>query len=103
MPVSYPKEVIKDLIERKLPWERVKWIISDHKDEDRFDKYVEILQEKVSWQEKILLPLTDELYIVEGDEEMENPAREKVPVELGGLFWVRVLDMEPAAAPAVSE
>ena len=67
--VSYPKEVIKDLIEAKLPWERAKWIISGYKDEDRFDKYVEILQEKVPWQEKILLPLTDELYIVERDKE----------------------------------
>jgi len=67
--ISYPKEVIKDLIEAKLPWERIKWIISGYKDEDRFDKYVEILQEKVPWQEKILLPLTDELYIVERDEE----------------------------------
>ena len=31
--------------------------------------YVEILQEKVPWKEKILLPLTDELYIVEKGEE----------------------------------
>jgi len=67
--VSYPKEVIKDLIEAKLPWERAKWIISGYKDEDRFDKYVEILQEKVPWMEKILLPLTDELYIIEKGED----------------------------------
>lgn len=62
---SYPKEIIKDLIEGKLPWDRTKRIISGYKDEDRFDKYVQILQEKVSWKEKILLPLTDELYIVQ--------------------------------------
>jgi len=67
--VSYPKEVIRELIEARLPWERTKWIISDYKDEDRFDKYLEVLQEKVPWQEKILLPLTDELYIVEKDDE----------------------------------
>jgi acetone carboxylase gamma subunit len=63
--VSYPKEVIKELIEGKLPWERVKWIASAYKDGDRFEKYVEILQEKMPWKERILLPLTDELYIVE--------------------------------------
>ena len=67
--ISYSKETIKDLIEARLPWERVKWIISGYKDEDRFDKYVEILQEKVPWKERILLPLTDELYIVEKEEE----------------------------------
>jgi acetone carboxylase, gamma subunit len=66
---SYPKEIIKDLIEGKLPWDRTKQIISGYKEEDRFDKYLEILQEKVPWKEKILLPLTDELFIVEkGDE-----------------------------------
>ena len=62
---TYPKEIIKDLIGGKLPWDRTKQIISDHKDEDRFDKYIEILQEKVAWKEKILLPLTDELFIVQ--------------------------------------
>jgi acetone carboxylase gamma subunit len=66
---SYPKEVIKDLMEGKLPWDRAKQIISGYKEEDRFDKYLEILQEKVAWQDKILLPLTDELYIVQKGEE----------------------------------
>ena len=66
---SYSKETIKDLIEVKLPWERVKWIASNYKDEDRFDKYIEILQEKMPWKEKILLPLTDELYIIEKGED----------------------------------
>jgi len=65
---SYSKELIKDLIEARLPWERAKWIISGYKEEDRFDKYIEILQEKVKWKEKILLPLTDELYIIQKDE-----------------------------------
>jgi acetone carboxylase gamma subunit len=66
---SYPKEIIKDLIEGKLPWNRTKQIISGYKEEDRFVKYVEILQEKVAWKEKILLPLTDELFIVQKNDE----------------------------------
>ena len=61
---SYPKETIKELIEGKLPWERVKWIISNYKDEDRFFKVIEVLQETVPWKERILLPLTDDLYII---------------------------------------
>ena len=63
--ISYSKDVIRDLVEAKLPWEQVKQIISAYKDEDRFDKYLDVLQEKMPWKERILLPLTDELYIVE--------------------------------------
>ncbi len=63
--ISYPKEVIKDLLEGKLPWERVRTIISDDKDSDRFDKYVEVMQDMMPWKERVLLPLTDKLLIAE--------------------------------------
>jgi acetone carboxylase, gamma subunit len=63
--VSYPKEIIKELIEGKLPWERVKWITSGYKDADRFEKYIEVLQDSMTWKERILLRLTEDLYIVE--------------------------------------
>jgi acetone carboxylase gamma subunit len=66
---TYPKETIKDLFDGKLPWDQTKAIISGHKDEDRFDKYVEVLQEKLPFKERILLPLTDELFIVEKGED----------------------------------
>jgi cobalt/nickel transport protein len=32
--------------------------------------------------------------LVEGDETMENPEGKDVPVELGGLIWVRAVDMK---------
>ena len=38
-----------------------------HKDKDRFFKYIEALQDRVSWKEPILLRLGDKLYIVRGD------------------------------------
>lgn len=66
---SYPKEVIRDLIDANLPWEMTKRMLSGIKDNDRFDKYVEILQERVSWKDRILLPLTEHLYIVEKGED----------------------------------
>jgi len=67
--VFYSKDTVRDLIDGKLPWEITKRIISDIKDADRFDKYVEILQERTKIKETILLPLTEHLYIVEkGDE-----------------------------------
>lgn len=62
---SYPpKEVLGDLIDGTLDWPRVKQIMSAPKDSDRFAKYVAILQERVRWPEKILLPLGEHLYIV---------------------------------------
>lgn len=34
------------------------------KDKDRFWKYLEVLQERVTWDDRILLRLTDKLYVV---------------------------------------
>ena len=59
------KEKIKDLIDGTLPWTEVKDIIRlKPKDDDRFEKVLEILQERVSWDDKILLRISDKLYIV---------------------------------------
>ena len=62
---TYDKETISDLIDGKLKWKRLKEIISSEKDADRFEKVVEILQERLGWKEKIVLPLSEHLYIVE--------------------------------------
>ncbi len=64
MSKGYPKEIVKSLIEGKLPWETLKGIMSSPKDEDRLRKVIEIEQERVPWEEKILLPLAEHLYIV---------------------------------------
>jgi acetone carboxylase, gamma subunit len=62
---SYPpQEVLRDLIEGKLDWVRVKQIMSSPKDPDRFAKYLALAQERVQWREKILLPYGEHLYIV---------------------------------------
>jgi len=59
------KDNLKLLVEGKLLWEDVKRMIRLHpKDADRFWKYLEVLQEKVPWKEKILLRISDHLYIV---------------------------------------
>jgi len=67
--ISYAKNDIRDLIDGKLPWDRLKYIMSHPKDDDRFDKYIEILQERVPWPERILLPLGDHLYIIQKGKE----------------------------------
>jgi len=40
------------MVDGKLPWNELKDLMSGFKDADRFDKYVEVLQERVSWDEK---------------------------------------------------
>ncbi len=62
---SYPSSVVSDLIAGRLPWDQTKRIMSDYKDADRFDKYIGVLQASVSWQEPILLPIGEHLYIVQ--------------------------------------
>jgi acetone carboxylase gamma subunit len=42
----------------------VRAIQSSFKDADRFDKYVAILQERVSWDDPIVLPFGEHLFVV---------------------------------------
>jgi acetone carboxylase, gamma subunit len=62
---TYPTDVIADLIDGRLPWEQTKRIMSDYKDSDRFDKYIEVLQARVPWPDRILLPIGEHLQIVQ--------------------------------------
>ena len=64
MPV-YNRETLELLIDGKLPWNDTKRIMSAFKDPDRFDKYIEILSDRVKWDDRILLPLGLHLFIVE--------------------------------------
>ncbi len=62
---SYPKDLIQDLIDGRLPWQTTKQVMTDFKDDGRFETYLEILQERAPWKERILLPLGEHLYIVQ--------------------------------------
>ena len=57
------------MLEGDLPWEQLKLIIKDHKDPNRFDMIMDILQDKLKWTEKIILPLHEHLFIVSKDGE----------------------------------
>ena len=61
---SFDKADIEKLIDGVLPWPATQDMLKSPKDENRFDKYVEILQERVNFSEQILLPLTPQLFIV---------------------------------------
>jgi acetone carboxylase gamma subunit len=62
---EYDVHEIAQLVDGGLPWARVQEIMKAPKDPDRFDKWVEILQGRVPWSEKILLPLTPHLFLVQ--------------------------------------
>lgn len=61
---EYSKDRIESLIDGTIPFNDAKDMMSAYKDSDRFDKYREILQERADWDDTILLPLTDHLYVV---------------------------------------
>jgi acetone carboxylase gamma subunit len=65
---DYDKATIEQLIDGTLPWPELKDMMSNFKDADRFDKYVEILQERMTWDDQILLPLGPHLFIVLKDD-----------------------------------
>ncbi|MBE3554438.1 MAG: acetone carboxylase subunit gamma [Thermicanus sp.] len=61
---KYEKKTIEELIDGTIEFFKLKEMLSSFKDPDRFDLYLEILQERVPWKEKILLPAGLHLYIV---------------------------------------
>jgi acetone carboxylase gamma subunit len=62
---EYDITEIERLVDGELPWPRVQEIMKAPKDLDRFDKWLEVLQSRVPWKERILLPLSPQLSIVE--------------------------------------
>ena len=65
---GYPKGVIKDLLEGRLPWQETHQIMSSYKDADRFEKYREIVQEEIDGGDRVVLPIGERLVIVESRE-----------------------------------
>lgn len=61
---SWPKEVLRDMLEGRLDSETIRQIQRREKDGDRFEKILEIEQERVPWPERILVPLQEHLYVV---------------------------------------
>lgn len=61
----WPKELLADMIEGRLDPDTARMIQSRPKDEDRFEKLLEIEQARVPWKERILVPLQEHLYVVQ--------------------------------------
>ena len=61
----FPIEHMRLMVEGEIGWEDIKKALRLRpKDRDRFWKYLEVLQQKVPWKDKILLRISDHLYIV---------------------------------------
>ncbi|PLU83156.1 acetone carboxylase subunit gamma, partial [Sinorhizobium medicae] len=65
---TYSKEIINDLVNGTLPWPQTRRIMSAYKDDDRFFKYLAVLQDRVAWAEAVLLPVGDRLFICDSAE-----------------------------------
>mgnify|MGYP006172916631 CR=1 FL=1 len=62
-PIS--KELIEQLVDGTIDAENAQRLLKmDRKDKARFFNYIEVLQGRVSWSDRILLRLGDKLYIV---------------------------------------
>lgn len=57
-------DTLRDLVDERLPRSQVRAIQSSYKDPARFDQYVALLQERVEWDEPVVLPYGEHLYIV---------------------------------------
>lgn len=59
------KELVRQLVNGTIAEDDATRLLKmARKDKDRFDKYIEVLQEEIDWDDPILLRLTDKLYIV---------------------------------------
>lgn len=62
------KEMVANLVDGVLSDDGIQQLQRmSRKDSDRFQKYIEVLQSRVPWPNRILMRLTDHLYIVRGD------------------------------------
>jgi acetone carboxylase gamma subunit len=59
------EETISQMLNGDLPWQELKnQILPDPKDANRFEAVRDVLQERVDWDEPILVPLNDHLFVV---------------------------------------
>lgn len=63
------EDEIRSLVEDDVSWDTVEDMLKlDKKDSDRFEKYMNVLEEEVDLDDKILLRIGDHLFIVRNDD-----------------------------------
>lgn len=61
--MAYERSKIADLVDGSIDRDTLQQMLSTPKDPERFTQYIAILQERVPWPDRILLPLGPKLYI----------------------------------------
>lgn len=67
--IEITKDMIRKMVDGTIGDQDVIRMQNSYKDEDRFHKYLEVLQERVRWKDKILMRISDNVYIVEKDKQ----------------------------------
>lgn len=80
--MAYTRTKITDLVDGNIDGETLHQMLSTPKDPERFSIYIEILQERLPWKDKIVLPLAPKLYIVQ----LKKSKQWKVRCECGHDF-----------------
>jgi len=62
---KYTAEQVKNLVDGKLDWDTTLRMLSMPKDPERFELYIAALQQKLGWNDRIVLPLGPHLHIVQ--------------------------------------
>lgn len=63
--MSYSTAKIADLIDGKIDRDTLHQMLSTPKDAERFTQYLTVLQQRVPWPDRIILPLGPKLYVVQ--------------------------------------
>jgi acetone carboxylase, gamma subunit len=63
--MAYDKETLRQLARGELNADELHVLQSAHKDAERFRAMLDIYQESLGWEDKVLLPYGDRLFIVE--------------------------------------
>lgn len=62
---SFTKKQVSDLVKGSLDWDTLHRMLSMPKDKERYANYISVLQEQVSWSDRIIMALGPHLYIAE--------------------------------------
>ena len=63
--MAYQRSKIADLVDGSIDRDTLQQMLSTPKDPERFEHYLSVLQERVPWDDRIILPLGPKLYIVQ--------------------------------------
>src|SRR6201990_3084572 len=78
----YPRAKIADLVDGKIDHDTLHQMLSTPKDAERFNIYINILQERVPWDDRIILSLGPKLFIVQ----IKSSKQWKIRCECGNDF-----------------